>query len=168
MGLESTTYINGLVSTNPVGATDVVAAGDDHIRLIKTTLKNTFPNVTGAMSATQDNLNVLAGATISSSIGFAATVRVYGTLSTTLTLNPLVGNLASIVNGGGNIKIVPPTVDCTMVVQITNSASATATNVMSNFTKTSGDALTNTDGDDFMVYVTKVGTFSHATIVALQ
>ncbi len=168
MGLETTTYIDGLVTTNPVGATDGVAAGDDHIRLIKTTLKNTFPNVAGAMTATHANLNVLTGATISSSIGFAATPRAYGTLSTTLTLNPLVGNLVTINNGGGSIKIVPPTVDCTMVIQITNSASATATNVFSTFTKTSGDSLTNTSGDDFMCYVSKVNGFSHVTIVALQ
>jgi len=48
MALEAGTYVNDLVVTNPVGATDFVSNGDDHLRLIKTVLKNTFPNATRA------------------------------------------------------------------------------------------------------------------------
>lgn len=62
MALETGTYIDSLVTTNPVGASDPKSQGDDHIRLLKTTIKNTFPNITGAMNATQAELNVLAGA----------------------------------------------------------------------------------------------------------
>ena len=47
MALESATYINGLVTTNPTGS-DSISQGDDHIRLIKTVLKNSLPNVTTA------------------------------------------------------------------------------------------------------------------------
>lgn len=43
MGLESATYINDLTATNPVSS-DKRKQGDDHLRLIKTVLKNTFPN----------------------------------------------------------------------------------------------------------------------------
>jgi hypothetical protein len=43
MGLESGTYVNDLVTTNPT-ATDGVTQGDDHLRLIKSTLKTTFPD----------------------------------------------------------------------------------------------------------------------------
>lgn len=57
MGLESGTYISDLVVTNPVGSSDDINQGDDHIRLLKTVLRNTFPNLTGAMTATQDALN---------------------------------------------------------------------------------------------------------------
>jgi len=46
MGLESGTYLNDLVVTNPPG-TDVRSEGDDHIRLIKTVLQNTFPGMAG-------------------------------------------------------------------------------------------------------------------------
>lgn len=60
MGLEVATYINGLVTTNPVGASDPVSQGDDHIRLLKTVLKNTFPNLTGAVTLTQAQLNAAA------------------------------------------------------------------------------------------------------------
>lgn len=43
MGLETGTYINDLVTTNPA-ATDQVAQGDDHLRFLKTVLKATLPN----------------------------------------------------------------------------------------------------------------------------
>jgi len=57
MALEVGTYISDLVITNPVGATDTKAQGDDHIRLIKAALKATFPNITGAMTKTHTQLN---------------------------------------------------------------------------------------------------------------
>jgi microcystin-dependent protein len=56
MALESASYINGLVQTNPLGS-DPIASGDDHIRLIKATIKNTFPNITGPVTANQAQLN---------------------------------------------------------------------------------------------------------------
>ena len=64
MPLESATYINGLNSSNPTGA-DTKAEGDDHIRLIKSAVKATFPNLTGAVTADQTELNILDGATLS-------------------------------------------------------------------------------------------------------
>ena len=62
MALESTTYIDGLVSTNPTG-TDARSQGDDHIRLVKSSVKATFPSLTGAVTATQVELNLLDGVT---------------------------------------------------------------------------------------------------------
>jgi microcystin-dependent protein len=59
MGLETATTINQLVITNPDGL-DAKSQGDDHIRLIKKTLKNTFPNVTGVVTATQADLDKTA------------------------------------------------------------------------------------------------------------
>jgi hypothetical protein len=47
MALESATYINSLVTTNPSGS-DSISQGDDHIRLIKSVLQNSFPNVSSA------------------------------------------------------------------------------------------------------------------------
>ena len=63
MGLEAGTYISDLVATNPVHATDSVGEGDDHLRLIKATLLNTFPSVTGAVTSTHTELNYLDGVT---------------------------------------------------------------------------------------------------------
>jgi len=48
MGLETGTYVEDLVATNPVG-TDAKSAGDDHFRLIKSVLKATFPGMSGAL-----------------------------------------------------------------------------------------------------------------------
>jgi hypothetical protein len=62
MALESTTYIDGLVTTNPTG-TDPRSQGDDHIRLVKSTVKATFPNLTGAVTATHTELNLIDGYT---------------------------------------------------------------------------------------------------------
>jgi len=64
MALETATYINGLVVSNPV-ATDSLSGADDHMRLIKTTIQNTFPNITGAITANQSEINVLDGITSS-------------------------------------------------------------------------------------------------------
>jgi hypothetical protein len=62
MALESTTYINGLVATNPTG-TDARSQGDDHIRMVKSSVKATFPNLTGAVTATHTELNLIDGYT---------------------------------------------------------------------------------------------------------
>lgn len=62
MALESATYISDLVSSNPTSA-DNLSQGDDHIRLLKSTLKSTFPNVTGAVTADHTELNKLDGLT---------------------------------------------------------------------------------------------------------
>jgi len=48
MGLETATYVGGLNPTNPV-PTDKLAEADDHLRLIKQVLQNTFVNFTQAL-----------------------------------------------------------------------------------------------------------------------
>ena len=47
MALESATWVDDLVTSNPAGL-DAKQQGDDHIRLLKSTLKTTFPNATRA------------------------------------------------------------------------------------------------------------------------
>lgn len=56
MGLETGTYISDLVATNPLGS-DAKSQGDDHIRLIKSTVKASFTGVSGACTATHTELN---------------------------------------------------------------------------------------------------------------
>lgn len=63
MPLESATYIPELTITNPVGASDAKSQGDDHLRLIKKTLSNTFGAFVGTAGApksvtlTEDQIN---------------------------------------------------------------------------------------------------------------
>ncbi len=56
MAIESASFISDLNSSNPPGS-DPVGQADDHIRLLKSVLKSTFPNLTGAVTATQAQLN---------------------------------------------------------------------------------------------------------------
>lgn len=56
MALESAQYITQLNIANPL-STDTVSQADDHLRLIKAVLKNTFPNLSAPVTATADSLN---------------------------------------------------------------------------------------------------------------
>jgi hypothetical protein len=56
MALESGTYINSLNASNPA-STDGLGQADDHLRLIKSAIKATFPNLDGAVTASVANLN---------------------------------------------------------------------------------------------------------------
>ena len=60
MALETATLISGLNPLNPA-ATDGLAQADDHMRLIKSTIKTTFPNITGAVTASHTEINHLDG-----------------------------------------------------------------------------------------------------------
>jgi hypothetical protein len=56
MPLESATYLSQLNTANPAN-TDALSDADDHMRLIKATVKNTFPNFTAAaLTSTQAQL----------------------------------------------------------------------------------------------------------------
>jgi len=63
MGLETVTYLPELTQTNPIGASDPKSEGDDHIRLIKKALLNTFGAFTGtagtpkSVTLTEDQIN---------------------------------------------------------------------------------------------------------------
>jgi hypothetical protein len=59
MTVESVTLISDLDQNNPAGG-DSISEGDDHIRNIKRAIKNTFPNITDPVTATQDDLNKLS------------------------------------------------------------------------------------------------------------
>jgi len=62
MALETGTHIDDLNASNPA-STDALSAADDHIRLIKSTIKTTFPNINGAVTATPAELNIIDGVT---------------------------------------------------------------------------------------------------------
>ena len=62
MTIESATVISDLNSALPA-ATDDVAEGDDHIRLLKSTVKATFVAVTGVVTPTHTELNYVDGVT---------------------------------------------------------------------------------------------------------
>lgn len=101
--------------------------------------------------------------------GYTATADDDGTKSSgTYTPDPAGGNLKHIVNGGAFTLAAPTaTGDYTLVIQMTNNASAGTTTV-SGFSKQSGDNLTTTDGDDFFLFITKINGFTSLIVQALQ
>lgn len=56
MALETASFISDLNVANPT-ATDPISDGDNHIRLIKSAIKATFPNISAAVTATAAQLN---------------------------------------------------------------------------------------------------------------
>lgn len=101
--------------------------------------------------------------------GITTTADDDGTKSSgTYTPDPAGGNMKRIVNGGA-FTLADPTAagDYTLVIQITNNASAGAI-TLSGFSRTSGSPFTTTNGHDFFVYITKCNGFTFANVVALQ
>jgi hypothetical protein len=105
MGLESATYIDGLVETNPTSS-DNANQGDNHLRLIKAAIKATFPNITGPVTATHTALSAaylpLAGGTVSGPI--TAPGGVVGNASTATALQTARTINGVSFNGTANIS----------------------------------------------------------------
>jgi hypothetical protein len=105
MPIEPATYISSLNASNPE-AGDSVSTADDHIRLIKSTVKATFPNVTGAVTATHAELNILDGVTAS-----AAEINILaGATITTAELNFVDGVTSAIQTQLDAKESVKPTI----------------------------------------------------------
>jgi len=62
MGLEAAEYITQLNSNWPL-TRDVIREGDDHFRMMKRVIKNSFSNINAAVTATPDQLNSLTNLT---------------------------------------------------------------------------------------------------------
>ena len=122
MALETSTYINGLVATNPT-STDNVGDGDNHIRLLKSTIKATFPNVTGAVTATQSSIN--------SGVSLANTATNANTAS-------------SIVKRDGSGNFSAGTISANLSGNVTGNVTGNLTgNVTGHVTGTSGSTTGN-------------------------
>ena len=125
MGLETGTYLDDLVPTNPA-STDGLSQADDHLRLIKSTLANSFPSITGAVTATHTELNALDGITSSS-----AELNVLdGITATTAELN-FTDGVTSNIQTQLNTKapLASPTFTGTLVAPTANLTTANVTTV---------------------------------------
>ena len=70
MSVEAATYINQLDATKPASG-DPKSEGDDHLRLLKSAVKATFPNLTATpVTPTSADLNTVAGASSTGAVGF--------------------------------------------------------------------------------------------------
>ena len=102
MALETGTYIDSLVVTNPA-ATDALSQADEHLRLLKSTIKATFPNVDAAVTATPAELNT------KTAIVSDGTNATFNTGITAAKIKTLVGISDPAITSGtdGNGDVVP-------------------------------------------------------------
>jgi hypothetical protein len=185
--VSGTTTITSFGSTAPVGATKFVYFSGA-LLLTHNGTSLILPGAANITTAAGDcliarhessgNWRVLtflraAGRPLNSGVsdtltkGFSATSYNAGTQSTgTFTPDPANGNFQYAVNGGAH-TLAPPSSDCSIVVQYTNNGSAGAVTT-SGFTYTSGDSLTTTNGDDFLLFITRLNGFSHLHKQKLQ
>ena len=141
MGIDNPypTYIDDLDVTLPA-ATDPLSQADDHIRMIKTVLKQSLPSVTGAVTATQDELNKLDSCTTTTSELNILT----GCTATNTDLNRINGITAT--NDELN-KLVGLTSDATDLNKIDGlTAEASELNVLDGITNVTTDEINRLDG----------------------
>ena len=134
MTVESATYISELDATKP-GATDVKSEGDDHIRLLKSTIKATFPNVNAAVSATDEQLSGTGSAFTNATANTQATSDNSTYLATTAFAQALLASVAassgaltpSVASGASIAFTAGQKVACTYAGTVTYTLPATAT-----------------------------------------
>lgn len=121
---------------------------------------------TGVLGFGFDVNNTLS---INSGSGVTSTADDDGTFSSgTYTPTPVGGNMKRIINGGAFTLAVPTASgDYTLVIQITNNATAGAI-TLSGFNRTTGSSFTTTNGHTFLVFITKCNNIELANVVAMQ
>jgi microcystin-dependent protein len=92
MPLESATHISDLVTSNPA-ASDGMNNADDHMRMIKAVLKNDFPNISGAITATHTQVNTAVDAVVTTGVGKFADAGVFFKTSGDGFKNSLAGDI---------------------------------------------------------------------------
>ena len=123
MALETGTYIDSLVAANPA-ATDALSQADDHLRLIKATLKATFPSVTGAIEATHTAINTKVAEPVSAitSDGSAPSLAIGITAAQ---LKTLIGVVESAITTDGSAPSLSSGITAAEVRALIGAAAAT-------------------------------------------
>jgi hypothetical protein len=158
-------------------STDIAAGTEDFDLLLKLMRGGTLSEAlkltgVGVLTINGSYTVIASGRSTAQSLtttGITATAENSGTISSgTYKPDPANGNFKTLVNGGAFTLAAPDVAgDYTMILQITNGVSA-GTVTLSGFTKTQGSSLTTTNGDDFLIYITKVNGFTYSSIVSLQ
>lgn len=168
--------VGGLVS---VVADDVTAASEDYRFAFQLVAGGASPATVAEITPTQilvgGNPAVTARSATNTATqdlqyaGIVSTADNDGTFTSgTYTPTPAGGNFKRIINNGA-FTLAAPTAsgDYTLVIQITNNASAGVI-TFSGFSRVTGDTLTTTNGHDFFIFVTKCNGFTSAVTQALQ
>lgn len=102
MTIEAAQLISDLNTSFPRG-TDLIKEGDDHIRMVKATLKNTFPRINSTVTISSDKLNAIDSSLAVDNGGM--------TISTPVTFNQNVKAHNVIVDTGGTLSLKSPASD---------------------------------------------------------
>lgn len=159
MGLETVTNIDDLVITNPL-STDARSQGDDHIRNIKIALKTDLPNITGAMTATQAELNVNAGVTAGTVTASKTVVVDSSSKVDVWNVDNLVLNGNTISAGTGAVNITPAA-GSAIVLDGTINVDA---GVITGATDITSTNLTGTLATAAQANITSLGTLTTLTV----
>lgn len=104
--LETATFIPDLVTSNPAHS-DGLNQTDAHLRLIKSTIKNTFPNFTdAALQSTQAQLDAGAAVATTGAAVLAEAGAFFKTNTTDGITNPAAGEIDLEVDGTAAVKVV--------------------------------------------------------------
>ncbi len=125
MALETGSFIDDLVITNPLGA-DAKNKGDDHLRLVKKVVKATFPGMTGAAWRVQTKTGtytVVAGDNMTA-------INCTTALTLNLTAAATLGNqhLFLVIANGGDVTVDPDgaeTINGSATLQVADGETAT-------------------------------------------
>ena len=123
MALETGTYIDSLVVANPA-ATDALSQADEHLRLIKATVKATFPSVTGAVTATHTAINTKVAEPVSA-ITSDGTDPSLATGITAAQLKTLIGVVDSAITTDGSAPSLSSGITAAEVRALIGAAAAT-------------------------------------------
>lgn len=182
-------YVDGVTSSiqtqlsnlndnkQPLDATLTALAGYNTNGFVAQTASDTFAGRTLTGTANQITITNGDGVSGDPTLAFASTLAVTTTAAddgtrpaagNPYTPTPVGGNMKRIINGGAFTLAEPSAAgDYTLIIQITNNASAGAI-TMSGFDRVTGDAFTTTNGHDFFVFITKCNGFTSANVQALQ
>lgn len=160
MAIEAATYISDLNSANPLG-TDQRSTVDDHLRLIKSTVKATLPNLTGPVTPTHTELNYMGGVTspVQTQLNTKPTRATRIDVASAAGAVDLTTNAPSTddIRITGALAITAFTVITDRVLRVTAGGAFTLTNNASIVTNT-GANIVCASGDTFMLRATAANT----------
>lgn len=154
MPLETATNVSDLVASNPA-ASDPMAGADDHIRLIKATLKTTLAH-TGQLTNTDNQLIPADGTSTKPAYAFAS--------EPTLGFRRFAAGVAAFVGGKLSPKNIIPTGSVHMFVALPASIGIFASDTGKDWLELNGQTYNRSDYPDLADIINGVGVGSTFTL----